>query len=123
MNEAVLVRREGRVLVLVNNNPTARNAIAPGFYEGLAAGLAQADADPEIGAVVLTGAGGFFCAGGDLQQLAKRASCRPPAGASASKPCTTRSAPSALAASRSSRPSKAALQARACRSHWPATCS
>jgi len=38
MSEAVLVRREGRVLVLVNNNPAARNAIAPGFYEGLAAG-------------------------------------------------------------------------------------
>ncbi|WP_280151864.1 enoyl-CoA hydratase [Piscinibacter sp. XHJ-5] len=79
MSEAVLVRREGRVLVLVNNNPAARNAISPGFYEGLAAGLAQADADPETGAVVLTGAGNFFCAGGDLQQLAKRREL-PPAG-------------------------------------------
>ena len=46
MNDAVLVRREGRVLVLVNNNPAARNAITPGFYEGLAAGLAQAQATP-----------------------------------------------------------------------------
>jgi enoyl-CoA hydratase/carnithine racemase len=79
MSEAVLVRREGRVLVLVNNNPAARNAIAPGFYEGLAAGLAQAEADPGIGAVVLTGAGNFFCAGGDLQQIAKRRQL-PPAG-------------------------------------------
>ena len=79
MNDAVLVRREGRVLVLVNNNPAARNAIAPGFYEGLAAGLAQAEADPGIGAVVLTGASGYFCAGGDLQQLAKRREL-PPAG-------------------------------------------
>ena len=79
MNDAVLVRREGRVLVLVNNNPAARNAITPGFYEGLTAGLAQAEADPGIGAVVLTGAGGFFCAGGDLQQLAKPREL-PPAG-------------------------------------------
>ena len=79
MSDAVLVRREGAVLLLVNNNPAARNAITPGFYEGLTAGLAQADADPGIGAVVLTGAGGFFCAGGDLNSLATRRKL-PPAG-------------------------------------------
>jgi hypothetical protein len=79
MSDAVLVRREGQVLVLVNNNPAARNAIVPAFYDGLAAGLAQAEADPAIGAVVLAGAGGFFCAGGDLQQLATRREL-PPAG-------------------------------------------
>jgi enoyl-CoA hydratase/carnithine racemase len=79
MSEAVLVRREGRVLVLVNNNPAARNAIAPGFYAELAAGLAKADADPGIGAVVLTGAGNYFCAGGDLQQVGKGREL-PPAG-------------------------------------------
>lgn len=58
---------EGAVRVLVNNNPGARNALTPGFYAALSSALAEA----EVGAIVLTGAGGFFCAGGDLHQLAK----------------------------------------------------
>ncbi len=63
--------------MLVNNNPGARNAITPGFYAALTAGLADAQADTETGAIVLTGAGGFFCAGGDLNQLAKRRELSP----------------------------------------------
>ncbi|WP_027015067.1 oxepin-CoA hydrolase, alternative type [Comamonas composti] len=72
MSQALLVRREGAVLVLSNNNVAARNALSPEFYQGVIAGLKQAAADPGVGAVVLTGEGGHFCAGGDLRQLAKR---------------------------------------------------
>lgn len=68
----LLHRREGAVLVLSNNNPAARNALSPAFYAALTTALVQAEADPTVGAVVLTGEGGHFCAGGDLRQLAKR---------------------------------------------------
>ncbi len=68
----LLQRRDGDVLVLSNNNTAARNALSPAFYAALTQALAQAQADPSVGAVVLTGEGGHFCAGGDLRQLAKR---------------------------------------------------
>ena len=72
MTEVLLQRREGAVLVLSNNNPAARNALSPAFYAALTDALAQAEADATVGAIVLTGEGGHFCAGGDLRQLAKR---------------------------------------------------
>ena len=72
MSEALLVRTEGAVRILVNSNPAARNALRPELYDALSAALLDAAADPEIGAIVLVGDGGFFCAGGDLNQLATR---------------------------------------------------
>ena len=72
MTAPLLSRREGAVLVLLNNNPAARNALSPEFYAALTEALTQAQADPTVGAVVLTGAEGVFCSGGDLRQLVKR---------------------------------------------------
>jgi enoyl-CoA hydratase/carnithine racemase len=72
MSDALLIRREGAVLVLSNNNPAARNALSPAFYAAVTTALADAAADASVGAVVLTGEGGHFCAGGDLRQLAGR---------------------------------------------------
>jgi enoyl-CoA hydratase/carnithine racemase len=70
MNPDVLItRREGAVLVMVNHNPSARNALSRDFYEAAANTLMQAQADPAIGAIVLTGAGEYFCSGGDLRQI------------------------------------------------------
>ena len=71
-NQVLLTRREGAVLVLSNNNVAARNALSPEFYAAVSAALKSAATDPTVGAVVLTGEGGHFCAGGDLRQLAKR---------------------------------------------------
>ena len=68
----LLQRREGAVLVLSNNNTAARNALSPAFYAALTEALAAAQQDPAVGAIVLTGEGGHFCAGGDLRQLARR---------------------------------------------------
>lgn len=68
----LLQQREGAVLVLTHNNPAVRNALSPEFYAALTAALQQAAADDSVGAVVLTGAGGMFCSGGDLRQLIKR---------------------------------------------------
>ncbi len=62
---------EHGVAVLVLDRPARRNALTPGMVEGLARVLAQLEADDEVGAVVLTGAGGAFCAGGDVQAMAE----------------------------------------------------
>jgi len=77
MSSAVLIRQEGAVRILVNNNPAKRNAITAGLYADLPAALAQAQTDCDVGAVVLTGAGDFFCSGGDLSQLAQRRAMAP----------------------------------------------
>ncbi|WP_159918285.1 oxepin-CoA hydrolase, alternative type [Pantoea sp. 18069] len=71
-NTALISRREGAVLVLSNNNPAARNALSPAFYRALTQALQDAKNDASVGAIVLTGEGGHFCAGGDLRQLVKR---------------------------------------------------
>lgn len=72
MSGAVQVRTAGAVRILVNSNPGARNAITPQLYEQLPPALREAARDPAIGAIVLAGDGDFFCAGGDLRQLATR---------------------------------------------------
>lgn len=72
MAMAMIVRREGGVLQLINNNPTARNALTTDYYAALTAALDTAATDPDVGCLMLTGAAGFFCAGGDLKQLATR---------------------------------------------------
>jgi enoyl-CoA hydratase/carnithine racemase len=72
MEQPLLMQREGAVLILTNNNPLARNALSPGLYADLQQALRDAANDPTLGAIVLTGQGGQFCAGGDLHLLAKR---------------------------------------------------
>lgn len=67
----VLTRREGRVLHLVNNAPEQRNAFGMDFYDGMIPAIEGAGADDGVGAVVISGAGGFFCAGGDVKRLAE----------------------------------------------------
>ena len=69
MQQNCRIEDRGTHLVVVNDNPQRRNALTPGFYEGMRVALAQAAAEPRIAAVVLMGAEGFFCAGGDLTLL------------------------------------------------------
>ena len=58
-------------LVLRLNRPEARNALTPALLGGLGAALVEAEADPEVRAVVLTGTGDrAFCAGMDLRSFA-----------------------------------------------------
>lgn len=63
----IQLRREGRVATLAICRPEKRNALAPRHFRRLATLLAEVDADPGIGAVILTGEGDkAFCAGADL---------------------------------------------------------
>ena len=72
MSQVLVIRREGAVLVLSNNNVAARNALSFEFYTAVRDALHEATNDASISAIVLTGEGGHFCSGGDLRQLAKR---------------------------------------------------
>lgn len=60
------------VLTLTLNRPAARNALTRAMLDALARLLAEAEADPAIGAILITGAGGAFCAGGDVKGMAQR---------------------------------------------------
>jgi 2-(1,2-epoxy-1,2-dihydrophenyl)acetyl-CoA isomerase len=62
--------REGAVLVLTLNRPERRNALTPALYDALLEALHDAAGDAAVGAVVLTGAGTAFCAGGDVGRMA-----------------------------------------------------
>ena len=61
--------RDGNTLVLTLDNPARRNALAMELRRALADAFERAEADPGIRAVVLTGAGGTFCAGGDISDM------------------------------------------------------
>lgn len=69
----LLTERTGNVLVLTLNRPQVRNAIDPELKDALAGAMRGADADPDVRAVVLTGAGPIFCAGMDLKAFARGA--------------------------------------------------
>ncbi|MEE3098560.1 MAG: enoyl-CoA hydratase/isomerase family protein, partial [Pseudomonadota bacterium] len=69
-NEEVLVERRGHVMLVTINRPKARNAVNVGVHMGLGLALVEAEADPEIRCVIVTGAGDkAFCAGADLVAL------------------------------------------------------
>ncbi|MEU6143184.1 enoyl-CoA hydratase-related protein [Streptomyces sp. NPDC047081] len=63
----LLHRTEDQVTYLTLNRPEALNAITPDQRDLLIRLLAEASADPEVRAVVLTGTGRGFCAGADLR--------------------------------------------------------
>jgi enoyl-CoA hydratase len=64
--DAVLSERRGNVLLITINRLEVRNAVNGAVAEGLAHALEELDADAELSVGILTGAGGYFCAGMDL---------------------------------------------------------
>ena len=58
------------IAVLTLNRPERRNAFSPAMINALATSLAQLERDESVGVIVLTGAGGAFCAGGDVKAMA-----------------------------------------------------
>lgn len=71
--DPVLSERRDATLILTLNTPGKRNVLGPAMYRRLLALLDAAQADVGIANVLLQGADGFFCAGGDLRSLAERA--------------------------------------------------
>ncbi len=68
---AVLTEKRGNVLLITLNRPEVRNAVNAALAEGVGKALDELDADDELSVGVLTGAGGFFCAGMDLGAFVK----------------------------------------------------
>lgn len=68
-----MTERRGSVLVLTLDGPDSRNAIGPEVYQALQADIVSAGSDPRTRAVVLTGSGGFFSAGGNIKALKESA--------------------------------------------------
>ena len=60
------------VMTITLNRPERRNAMSTEMLDGLVAALADAETATDVGALVLTGAGGAFCAGGDVKGMAAR---------------------------------------------------
>ena len=70
----ILAERRGAVLVLTLDGPGSRNSIGPDVYDAVKAQVIKAGTDPHTRAVVLTGSGGFFSAGGNVNALRQSAS-------------------------------------------------
>jgi enoyl-CoA hydratase len=69
--EPVLSERRGNVLLITLNRPQVRNAVNAELAAGVAGALEELDGDDSLSVGVLTGAGGFFCAGMDLGAFVK----------------------------------------------------
>ena len=72
---------ENGIATLTMNRPEARNAMSGEMMAAMTEALPRLAADREVRCVVLTGAGGAFCAGGDVKGFASEAS-----GSGAAKP-------------------------------------
>lgn len=70
-SEPVLSERRGNVLLVTLNRPEVRNAVNAAVAAGVAGTLEELDRDESLSVGVLTGAGGFFCAGMDLGAFVK----------------------------------------------------
>ena len=69
--QAILVERRNRVMIITLNRPDAMNAINGALSNGLWNAIQELDADDTLTAGVITGSGRAFCAGMDLKAFAR----------------------------------------------------
>lgn len=72
-NELVMFEVRGNVGLLTLNDPKRRNALSDAMIDQLLARIEEASRRRDLGCLVLTGAGGAFCAGGDVKDMRDRA--------------------------------------------------
>jgi 2-(1,2-epoxy-1,2-dihydrophenyl)acetyl-CoA isomerase len=70
-NEMVLQQLNQGLLTIIMNRPDRRNALNPDMTRGLVEAARRAAEDHEVRAVLLKGAGGTFCVGGDVKSMAE----------------------------------------------------
>jgi enoyl-CoA hydratase len=68
MGDSVIIATEDRIRILTLNRPERRNAMSSELASDLREAILEADADPAVFLVVLTGNGPAFCAGADLKE-------------------------------------------------------
>jgi 2-(1,2-epoxy-1,2-dihydrophenyl)acetyl-CoA isomerase len=71
-DDAVHLSITDGVALLQMCRPTSRNAFSDEMKTGLRDAIGTLDGHPDVGAIVFTGAGGVFCAGGDLKAMLRR---------------------------------------------------
>src|SRR6202158_6445055 len=76
-NEIVLQNLDSGLLTITMNRPDRRNALNPDMTRGLVEAARRAAEDHEGRAVLLKGAGGTFCVGGDVKSMAEGGAPRP----------------------------------------------
>jgi enoyl-CoA hydratase len=69
MSDRVLVQVDDHVVVITINDPGRRNAVTAEISAGLRAAVDAAEANTDVHALIVTGAGKAFCAGADLTAL------------------------------------------------------
>src|SRR6516225_7009900 len=69
----LLETTENGIAWLTLNRPDRLNALSPAMLTGLDEALQRLGADPDVGSIVITGAGRGFCAGGDVKTMPERA--------------------------------------------------
>jgi enoyl-CoA hydratase len=69
MSDHVLVQVENHVTLITVNDPERRNAVTAEISAGLRAAVDAAEANTDVHALIVTGAGKAFCAGADLTAL------------------------------------------------------
>ncbi len=69
MSAQLLSTSEGATLILTLSNPEHRNALGPEMYAAGVEALSVAETSADIKSVIITGDGGLFSAGGNLQRL------------------------------------------------------
>jgi enoyl-CoA hydratase len=69
MSDHVLVQVENHVALITINDPERRNAVTAEISAGLRAAVDAAEANTDVHALIVTGAGKAFCAGADLTAL------------------------------------------------------
>ena len=76
MSEHLIETVVDGVATLTMNRPKVRNALSAAMSAGLEEAIPRLADDPQVRVVVLTGAGGAFCAGGDVKGFARAGSSR-----------------------------------------------
>lgn len=67
----IQVRQDKGICTLTLNRPEVRNAMSMAMINELLTALKQAEEDPGVRVIVLRGAGGHFCSGGDISDMAQ----------------------------------------------------
>ncbi|WP_249011460.1 enoyl-CoA hydratase/isomerase family protein [Conexibacter sp. DBS9H8] len=71
MDSEVILQVEGGLATLTLDAPGRRNALTVAMAEAIIAACERVDGDPAVGAAVIFGAGGYFCAGADRALLTR----------------------------------------------------
>ena len=70
-DEVIFARVDNKIATLTFNRPEKLNALSRDLIAKSVENLKQWGRDPEVGAIVVTGSGRAFCAGGDVSAMAR----------------------------------------------------